>query len=209
MNHLHIFTEEPSASIFFDAVLPKVLPEGVTYSVYPHQGKQDLEQAIKTTVPSISRIPGSKILITRDQDSGDCKPVKQKIVDSIKDNCHAPYLVRIFCRELEAWYLGDLKAVKAAYPRFNPKLFEGKKEFRNVDDIQTPNQYLLSILPEYKGREYLPKLETSEKIAPNLDIDANTSTSFQHLISGIQKLVTEPEPEAVDESNPDETQAPS
>ena len=189
MNHLHIFTEEPSAKILFDAILPKVLPEGVTYSVYPHQGKQDLEKAVKTTVPSISRIPGAKILISRDQDVGDCEPIKQNLLEMLESNCHAPYLVRIVCRELEAWYLGDLKAVKAAYPRFNPKLYEGKKEFRDVDSIQTPNQYLLSILPEYKGREYLPKLESSTKISPLLDLEANTSTSFRHVISGIKRLV--------------------
>lgn len=73
---LHIFPEEPSAKILFEAILPELVSENVTFRIYPHQGKQDLEHALRKTIPTISKIPGSRILITRDQDSADCKDVK-------------------------------------------------------------------------------------------------------------------------------------
>lgn len=76
MTTLHIFTEEPSAKKVFDIILPKLLPQNVSYRVYPHQGKQDLGKALKDSVPTISKIPGSKIIITRDHDSSDCKQVR-------------------------------------------------------------------------------------------------------------------------------------
>ncbi len=183
MTHLHVFTEEPSAKKVFDAILPKMLPEEVSFSVYSHQGKQDLEKALRSTVPSISRIPGAS------QDSGDCESVKQRLLDILNKDCKSPFLVRIACRELEAWFLGDLDAIKNAYPRFIPAHYAGKSEFRNVDNIQNVSQYLRSIIPEYKDREKLPKLETAEKISPWLDLNVSTSTSFRHVISGVKKLV--------------------
>ncbi len=68
----HVFTEERSAKNVFDELLPKILHENVNFRIYPHQGKQDLERALRTTLPTISKLPGSKILITRDQDNEDC-----------------------------------------------------------------------------------------------------------------------------------------
>lgn len=188
-SYLHIFVEEPSAKIVLDVLIPKIIPEGVFYQVHSHQGKQDLEHAIKTTVPSISKIPGARILIVRDQDSGDCKKVKQHIKNIIRGKSHAPTLVRIVCRELETWFLGDLKAVSHAYPRVKPQHYVNKADFRNVDAIQNTNEFLLAIIPEYGDRISLPKLEVAESIAPYLYLENNSSESFNQFISGIEKLL--------------------
>lgn len=186
---LHIFTEEPSAKNVFEILLPKLLPENVFFRVYPHQGKQDLEKALRTTVPAISRIPGSKVLITRDQDSGNCIDIKKNIDAIMTMNCNCDYYIRIVCKELEAWFLGDLIAVELAYPRFKPQQHQNKADFRNVDNITNPNEYLLKIIPEYSNRSTLPKLEVSETIAPFLDFNRNTSISFKQTISAITKLI--------------------
>jgi hypothetical protein len=63
---LHVFTEEASAKNVFQVLLPKIIPETVYFRIYPHQGKKDLEKALQKSLPSISRIPGSKILVTCD-----------------------------------------------------------------------------------------------------------------------------------------------
>jgi hypothetical protein len=185
---LYIFTEEESFRRTADNVLPKILPKGAAYKVYVHQGKQDLERAIKTTVPIISKKPGAKILITRDQDSGDCGKIKNRIRDTIADRCHCQYLIRIVCRQLENWFLGDLGAVEKAYPGFKSSRHINKARLRDIDDVQNADEYLCSILPDYKNRRYLPKLETAEKISAELDITNNSSKSFSHFITGIQKL---------------------
>jgi len=187
---IHIFTEEPSAKNIFDILLPKILPDGVFFRVYPHQGKQDLEKALRTTVPSISKMPGAKILITRDQDSSDCIEVKEEIKAIIADKCHCEYFIRIICRELESWFLGDLKAIESAYSRFKPENFINKADFRNVDRITQPNVYLLKIIPEYNNRETLPKLEVSQTIAPFLNLETNRSTSFNCTIAAIKTLAS-------------------
>lgn len=189
MTTIHIFTEEPSAKKVFDIILPKLLPEDVSYRIYPHQGKQDLEKALQYSVPTISKIPGSKILITRDQDSSDCKQVKRGIKEKIELNCSCEFKIRIVCRELESWYLGDLQAISKAYPRFRPEQYRLKADFRNVDQIVSPNKYLLKIIPEFKKRSSLPKLEVADSIAPHLNLETNQSTSFNHTIKAIESFI--------------------
>ena len=186
---LYVFTEESSAQIVFETILPKILPKNISFRVFPHQGKQDLEKALRSTVPSISKIPGSRILITRDQDNSSCIEVKSNINGIMAVSCNCYYLIRIVCKELEAWFLGDLYAVQSAYPRFKPEQYRTKVDFRNVDKITSPNEYLLKIIPEYSGRDYLPKLEASQSIAQFLDFEKNTSLSFKHTISAISKLI--------------------
>lgn len=185
---IHIFTEELSLKNVLDEILPKILPEGIFFRIYPHQGKEDLENALKKTLPSISKIPGSKILITRDQDNNDCVQLKTYINDMVKNNCHCEYSIRIICKELESWFLGDMQAIEKAYPRFKADNYINKAEFRNVDKIQYPNRQLLKLLPEYADRQTLPKLEVSENISKHLDIDNNLSSSFYHTIAAIKKL---------------------
>ena len=191
MTTLHIFTEEPSLKLVLETILPKILPESVYFQIYSHQGKQDLERALRTTLPSISKIPGSKILVTRDQDSSDCKDLKQHLIQLIGLNCHCDFFVRIVCRELEAWYLGDMLAIQQAFPRFNANLYKNKAEFRNVDRLQSPNRELLKLIPEYHDRDYLPKLEAAEYISPFLDLENNKSESFNQTINAILKLVNQ------------------
>jgi hypothetical protein len=185
---IHIFTEEVSIKNVFDIILPKVLPENVSFSIYKHQGKRDLEQAIRKAVPSISKIPDARILIVRDQDSGDCKATKQHIVDLMKDNCHCKYFVRIACRELESWFLGDLAAIEKAYKRFKAKKHLYKERLRDVDCIVAPHKYLREIIPEYSGKATLPKIETATRVAPFMNLENNKSKSFCHTICAIKKL---------------------
>lgn len=185
---IHIFTEEVSIKNVFDIILPKILPGNISFSIYKHQGKRDLEQAIEKTIPSISKIPDSKILIVRDQDNDDCKTIKKHIVDLIDSHCCCKYFVRIVCRELESWFLGDLAAIEKAYNRFKATKYLHKVKLRNVDRIVAPHKYLLEIIPEYSGKETLPKIETSSKIAPFMNIEHNKSRSFYHTICAIKKL---------------------
>jgi hypothetical protein len=189
MIELHVFTEEPSIKNVFDALLPQILPEDVSFVVHPHQGKQDLEKALCSTIPSISKIPNVKILITRDQDEDDCKILKNKLLSIVDKKCSCDYFVRIVCKELESWFLGDLRAIEKAYPRFDKQRYVSKPQFRNVDNIRKPSEYLKTILPNYASRTILPKLETSKNIAAYMDINNNTSTSFNHTINAIKKLI--------------------
>ena len=95
----------------------------------------------------------------------------------------------LVCKELESWILGDLSAIEKAFPRFKSELYAEKAQMKNVDKIKgKPSDFLLRIIPEFKDRKKLPKLEFSKKIAPFLDIDNNTSPSFNHTIHAIKQL---------------------
>lgn len=188
MTTLYIFTEEPSIRIVFEVILKAILPANVSYAIYAHQGKQDLEKALRTTLPTISKIPGAKILITRDQDNEDCKTLKSSLLEIIEGSCVCDFRIRIICRELEAWFLGDLTAISKAYPRFKAKSISGKTTLRNVDTISQPHKYLLKQIPEFSKRNSLPKLEVAEAIAKNMVIEENKSESFKQTLRAICEL---------------------
>lgn len=188
MTGLHIFTEEPSLKEVLDILLPKIIPNGVYYRIYAHQGKQDLEKALITTVPSISRIHGAKIIITRDQDNDDCKVLKSSLEKLIAGKIGCDYKIRIVCRELESWFLGDLKAVGNAYNRFRAEQYVNRAEFRNVDTIPKPSEYLRRIVPDYVHFDSLPKLETAQRVGINLSLEGNKSESFNQMITAIRAL---------------------
>jgi hypothetical protein len=174
-----------------EKLLPLLLQGNTSFKIYPHQGKQDLEKAIRKTIPTISKIPGSRIIITRDLDSSSCLKIKTDLDEIAKVNCYCPYKIRIVCRELESWFLGDLDAVENAFQRFKSLNYKGKAELRNVDAIIQPSEYLLRILPEYSGVKYLPKLEVAEKVSRKMEIDRNRSTSFHHFIQSVRELTAE------------------
>ncbi len=106
----------------------------------------------------------------------------------VKDNCFCEYSVRIICKELESWFIRDLKAIECAFPRFSAAQFENKSRFRKVDNITKPSADLLKLIPEFSNRKFLPKLEVSEKIAEFMNPDINKSKSFIHTIAAIKKL---------------------
>ncbi len=72
---LHVYAEELSMKYLLDALLPKVLPEDIKFRVYPHQGKQDLENGLRKTVKTYSKEEGNLLMVTQDKDSADCKKV--------------------------------------------------------------------------------------------------------------------------------------
>jgi hypothetical protein len=99
------------------------------------------------------------------------------------------YKIRIVCKELESWFLGDLSAIEKAFPRFKKESCIEKAKMRDVDKIKgKPSDFLLRIIPDFKDRKKLPKLEFSKKVAPFLDISNNSSHSFNHTINAIKQL---------------------
>ncbi len=198
VNMLHIFTEERSAQKFFEALMLKIFAEQnisqniakERFRVYGYSGKEDLKKSLQTTVPTISKQPEAKILITIDQDGEDCRSLKNDLENIIKNKCHCPHKIRIICRELESWFLGDLEAIARSYPRFKADQYRNKSDFKNIDaSKQKPSVALLKIIPDFKGLERLSKVAVAEKISQNLDLQNNTSTSFNATIGAIKQLI--------------------
>lgn len=185
---LYIFTEESSAEICFKSVLSQAIPSSQSFKIFAHRGREDLKQALRKALPVISREQGAKILITIDQDKHDCKTLKKELQEIIRGNCQCPNKIRIVCKELESWFLGDLAAISKAYPRFKPEKYHNKSEMRNVDEIEQPSKKLIKMLTETNGGKCPSKGELSQRISPHLNVSLNTSTSFQQTIQAIKIL---------------------
>lgn len=186
VENLVILVEGKSEKALLDTIVPKILPEGVTHHCILFDGKQDLMKNVALKIRAWKK-PNSAFLVMRDQDSGDCKAIKQLILDECAKTFRNPreYLVRIACHELESFYLGDLNAVKSA--GFKVTL---SKKFKNgypdPDSIVSAKDELFKIT----GKEY-QEITGSTAIAPFLTLDnTNKSTSFNMLVSGIRTLVS-------------------
>lgn len=184
--HLIFLLEEPSMQNVLEAILPKIIPTEITFKCISHQGKQDLAQSIPKKIKAFKDFsPNTRFIIVHDQDSNDCKTLKSQLVEICRQAGHLQALIRIICRELESWFLGDLAAVETAY-QLKPDSLRKKQnsqKYRDPDRLNCAKQELRSLV-----REYYPGTH-SKAIAPYLSLDNNKSQSFQIFIRGIFKLI--------------------
>ena len=171
--------EEGSMKELLDILLPCILPDGVEYKTIAHSGKTDLRHSIPIKIKGWNE-PNVKFVIVHDQDSNDCRILKNELAELCM-SLNKPFLIRIPCHELEAWYFGDLEAVSRAFGRDLTKI-QNKKKYRIPDQIINPKNELQKLLPEYGQRE------GARKIAKYMNVESNTSHSFKVFIEGIRRL---------------------
>ncbi len=184
MARIEILVEEPSMKEFLTILLPNILDKNwnlnENYFIRSFEGKSDLQKNIPSKVKFLSNwnheVAG--VVIMQDQDSSDCKILKQKLLDICNQNGDCPKLVRIICRELESWYLGDFVAINKAYPNFKHQNYISKSKFRIPDNCNAYDE-LKKILPEFQ------KVGGAKKIAPFININDNKSESFQQTVTGL------------------------
>ena len=174
--------EEPSAKEMLKGILPRLGVSEDSFQVIRFQGKQDLDKRLSIILKAW-RKPNSVFLILRDQDSGDCQKIKQELLTKLQTSGQTG-LVRIVCRALETFYLGDLQAVEQALEM--PKLAQNQNnaKFRNPDRLNNPDQELLKLT---KG--IYQKVSGSRAISPYLALTGNKFHSFDILISGITQIL--------------------
>ena len=172
--------EEKSMQAFLDTILPKILPSGANVYTIAHEGKSDLQKSIPHKLKAWNT-PDTKFFIIQDQDSSDCRKLKQNLC-SLCDGYGKEYIVRIACHELEAWYFGDLHAVEQAYGVCLDK-YKTKSTYRDPDAIENPKYELRKLVPQHQ------QISGARKIGAYIDIENNKSVSFQQLINGIKKCM--------------------
>lgn len=181
MKHLVFLLEEPSAKDALQAWMPHWLPPTVTSHYLVFQGKQDLERRM---VLRMRRwlLPDSRFLVLRDQDSADCKVVKTALAKRCREAKRPDAIVRVACRELEAFFVGDWQAVALGFGRPTLGRLAGSARFRNPDSVGSPVQELARQLGGYQKRE------GARRIAPHVDPTRNRSPSFHALRSAVLAL---------------------
>lgn len=181
VENLVFLLEEPSAQDFLQAILPKVLPATVTPFFLVFEGKQDLEKQIVRRLKGWLR-PDSVFLIMRDQDSGDCTVIKKRLVKLCAEAGKPDAVVRILCRELETFFVGDWQAIADAYAKPSLSHHARSAKYRNPDELGSPSHELKRVIPTYQKRE------GARRISRHLVLERNRSHSFHVLLRTLTTL---------------------
>lgn len=181
MKHLVFLLEEPSAQDALEAWVPTWLPAGVTPHYLVFQGKQDLEKRMVLRMRHWL-LPDSRFLVMRDQDSGNCREVKAALRERCEAAGRPDAVVRVACRELESFFVGDWEAVAQAFGRPALAALARKATYREPDALGSPSQELAKHLGGYQKRD------GARRIAPLIDPERNRSPSFHALRSAVLAL---------------------
>jgi hypothetical protein len=184
VKNLVLLLEEPSAKDLLEGLLPRLLPNdiGIYYLVF--EGKQDLERQLVRKLRGWL-LPDSAFLVLRDQDAADCHVVKKQLMARVTESARRPALVRVACRELEAWIMGDWRAVAEAFDKPHLRGNGSKAAYRNPDQFVRPVEALRRFIPEYQKRD------GARRIGLLLNPSRNQSASFRAFCSGVRKLLAE------------------
>jgi len=189
MKRLVFLLEEPSAREMLKGILPRLLPDDVHPEYKIFEGKQDMEKNLIRVLRAWRTPDTLAFVVLRDQDAADCRDVKKGLLTKCQQakRTDITVLIRIACRELESFYLGDLSAVEKGLELTGLGRQQTKNKYRNPDALGNPAQELSRLT----SKSY-QKVSGSRAIGPNLDITgSNCSHSFNVLIEGIRKLSAE------------------
>lgn len=195
MKHLVFLLEEPSARDLLEGLLPRILPEGTVVYYLVFEGKQDLEGQLVRKLRGWRR-PDPAFIVLRDQDAAECRDVKDRLTELVARSARQPSLVRVACRELESWVVGDWQAVGEAFERPHLSAQSSKEPYRNPDQLVRPVESLRKFIPEYQKRD------GARRMGVLLDPNRNQSRSFRTFCSGVQKLIAGTPEAAVAPSRP-------
>lgn len=184
MKHLVFFLEEASAKAMLEGLLPRLLPVDVFPKYIVFEGKSDLEKQLERRLKGWLA-PDCYFVVLRDQDSGDCVAIKEQLLEKCRRANKPAALVRVACRELESWYLGDLTAVENALHIRHLARHQTDKKYQEPDKLHRPSEELTKLT---SGR--YQKVAGSRDIGPHLAFEGNHSRSFHVFLSGIKKVLS-------------------
>ena len=215
--HFEVLVEDRSGGKALDILIPKIVGAQDTFEIRPYKGigaiPKNLTDAgsarsklLLNNLPGLLRAYGKRfaddpandpaaVILVCDLDNKCLKAFRAKLFN-VLNSCDPKPETR-FCiaiEEGEAWLLGDLSAIKSAYPGAKDSILNGY-----VNDSICGTWELLAdaVFPggsrqlgkrgwRASGRE---KYRWAEKIAPHMDVDANKSPSFRYFRDTMRALV--------------------
>lgn len=220
--HLEILIEDLSGKKALDILIPKIVDEGDTFHVHSYKGighipknmrdaKDPSRRILMDNLPKLlkgygrtfvnypSTTPAAVVLVC-DLDE---KPLAAFLgeLNGILDACNPAPKAR-FCiaiEEGEAWFLGDVPALKSAYPNAKNEVIESYVQ----DSICGTWETLANAV--YSGGEKALSLKGwqgigaeksrwAENISPKMNVDANNSPSFMFFRDTVRTLVNRRQP---------------
>lgn len=181
MRELVFLLEEASARELLSAIVPRLFPSGLLQTRFiVFEGKQDLHKQLTRKLRSYINSQ-AEFVVLRDQDQADCLALKRDLVKLCMASGKPNVTVRIACKELEAFYLGDLIAVEKGLGIRGLAKRQGEARFRAPDRIQQPSAELETLT----SKRY-QKVSGTRAIAPHLNLDHPRSASFALLLRTIR-----------------------
>lgn len=205
--HIEFLLEEPSAEAALTALLPKILSDDVSFHFNVFEGKPDLLGKLRVLLKGFRQwLPDDwRIMVLVDEDREDCLQLKADLEAAAHEagfvtksgappNGSFQVVNRLAIEELEAWFFGDVEAIRKAYPRVS-KTLQYRAGYRDPDAIAGGTQEALARLLKRARyyRERLPKTAVAQKIAPHMEPTRNTSRSFQVFVEGLKACIEEEE----------------
>jgi hypothetical protein len=212
MKHFEFLVEDQSGGLALERLLPHVLEDKATFKIHSYKGlghiptkvkamgKMTHNQCLLNKLPSLLRgyakTPESGIVVVVcDLDDKNKEDFIAELTE-ISNSC-VPKSQALFClavEELEAWYLGDLQAVRQAYPQAKNGILNGYKN----DAICGTWELLADAI--YKGGHQallkkggqevgLQKCNWAKMITPYIQMKRNSSPSFKCFCSDLQKAI--------------------
>ena len=175
---------------FLIEAMPRILPGESTFKVHSSRGKRQLLDNLEARLRVYAKgLPAvGKVIVLVDRDREECRELKRRIegmaaragllTRARADGGDWQAATRIVCEELEAWYFGDWKAVKSAYPRAPSVL---PRKLRSSDAIAGGTWEALERVLQQAGyfKGGLQKVEAARRIAKHIDPNRNASPSFR------------------------------
>jgi hypothetical protein len=204
--HLEVLVEEPSAKAVLREVLPKILPPEVSFDIHAHQGKLALLRKLPARLAGYAAMRWSnlRLMVLLDRDQDDCGDLKATLEERVagaglvtKSRSEGEIfqvVTRIAVEELEAWFFGDVEALRAAFPRV-PGNLASKKPYRDPDAIRGGTSEALGRVLHRAGHydsDHLPKIAVASAVGPHMEPARNRSRSFRCFCEGVRALTSAP-----------------
>lgn len=212
--HFEILVEDQSGKKALDILVPKIVGNNHTFRIISYKGIGRLPENLTRTSDPNKRIlldqlprllqgygktytnnyPGVVIVVC-DLDKSCLKIFREELLQ-VLNRCNPSPTTR-FCiaiEEGEAWFLGDLAAIKLAYPRAKQKILNS---YQNDSICETWKKLADAVYPggakklstqgwQAVGAE---KSKWAEKISPKLNVDNNKSPSFCYFRDKLRELI--------------------
>jgi len=202
--HFEILVEDQSGKILIEALLPNILDELHTYRVIAYKGIGKLPRGMKPKSDAKARIlldqlprllkgygrslipvEDNVVVVVLDCDRRDCQELKAELLELLEKIHPAPQAkFRIAVEEMEAWILGDMEAVRDAYPEAKIIAAEGYEQdsicgtWEVLADVVYPGgrQPLCRLGFPHTGEA---KCNWAREIGPKMEPARNLSPSFR------------------------------
>ena len=199
--HIEFLLEERSAEVALKAILPNILSDDVSFTFHVFEGKHDLLKKLPERLNGYKKwLPDYyRIMVLIDEDREDCMELKAELEKAAYDagfvtKSSAPpegnfqVVNQLVIEELEAWFFGDIEALRTAYPKIS-KTFQSRPKYRDPDAIPGGTSEALGRLLKKYYPKWLPKTVVAQNIARHMEPNQNRSKSFQVFVEGLEACV--------------------